>query len=54
MRTYVFTYRDSIGGGKRYIWAANEQEAMKRLKRFLKQYHPTRKYQIELEQVLPN
>lgn len=52
MKTYVFTYRDGAGGGKRYIWAASESEALKRLKRMLKQYHPTSNYQIELEQVL--
>ena len=53
MKTYVFTYKDNAGGGRRYIWAADEKEALKRLKRFLSQYHRTRKYTIELEQVLP-
>ena len=53
MKTYVFVYLDNAGGGRRYVWAANEEEARKRLKRYLYQYHPTRKYRITLEQVLP-
>ena len=52
MKTYVYMYRDGAGGGRRYILAANETEALNRLKMMLKQYHPTRKYHIELEQVL--
>ena len=52
MKTYVYTYRDGAGCGKRYITAENEAEALNRLKMMLEQYHPTRKYKIDLEQVL--
>ena len=52
MKTFVFTYRDNAGGGRRYIWASDEKAALKRLKRFLNQYHPYRKYIIELERVI--
>ena len=52
MKTFVYTYRDGAGGGRRYILAANETEALNRLKMMLNQYHPSRKYQIELERVL--
>lgn len=52
MKTYVYTYRDGAGGGKRYITAANEAEALNCLRMMLNQYHPTRKYHIDLEQVL--
>ena len=52
MKTFVYTYKDGSGGGRRYITAANGSEALNRLKMMLKQYHPTRKYQIDLEQVL--
>ena len=53
LKYYVYTYRDNAGGGKRNILAASEKEANKRLRQFLNQYHPFRKYHIELEQVLP-
>ena len=52
MKTYVYMYKDGAGGGRRCILAANETEALNRLKMMLKKYHPTRKYQINLEQVL--
>lgn len=53
VKYYVFTYRDNAGGGKREILAENANEAYKRLKQFLNEYHPFRKYQIELDRVIP-
>ena len=52
MKYYIFTYRDNAGGGRRWIFAASKAEALKRLKAFLNQYHPFRKYKIELENVM--
>lgn len=49
---YVFSYRDGAGGGKREILAENKDEALKRLKQFLNQYHPFRSYKIQLENVM--
>lgn len=54
MKYYIFTYRDNAGGGRRYIIAASKAEAFKRLKAFLNEYHPFRKYKIELENVMPD
>ena len=53
LKYYVYSYRDNAGGGKREILAENIEEALKKLKRFLNEYHPFRKYQIELEQIIP-
>lgn len=53
MKYYVFFYRDNAGGGRRYILAENAREAWKKLRRFLNEYHPYRRYSIRLEQVLP-
>lgn len=53
MKYYVFFYYDNAGGGRRYILASDEKDARKRLKRFLHNYHPFRKYTIQLEQVMP-
>ena len=53
MKYYIFTYRDNAGGGKRWILAENEKNALKRLKKFLHEYHPFRKFYIELEQIMP-
>jgi len=50
---YIYTYRDGAGGGKRWILADNELQALANLLEFLKKYHPTRHYKIELEQVMP-
>lgn len=52
MKYYIFTYRDNAGGGRRYILAASKTEAFKRLKAFLNEHHPFRKYKIELENVM--
>ncbi len=49
---YVFVYRDNIGGGRRYILAADRGIAERDLRRFLNEYHPFRRFIIELEQVL--
>lgn len=51
-KRYVYTYRDGAGGGRKAILAASEPEASELLLRFLHQYHPTRKYNIELENVI--
>ena len=53
MKYYVFVYRDGAGGGRRYILADDPKQAWKRLKQFLNEYHPFRRYHIRLEQVLP-
>jgi len=53
MKYYIFVYRDGAGGGRRYILAENAVDAWKKLRRFLKEYHPTRRYHIHLEQVMP-
>ena len=50
---YIYTYRDGSGGGKRYILADNELQALANLLEFLKKYHPFRHYKIELENVMP-
>lgn len=50
---YIYTYRDGAGGGKRWILAENEMQALANLLEFLKKYHPFRHYKIELEQVMP-
>jgi hypothetical protein len=49
MKYYVFTYYDNAGGGRREILADSKKEASKRLKQFLNEYHPFRKYQIIFE-----
>ncbi len=53
MKYYVYTYYDSVGGGRRYILAEDERDALKRLKRFLNEHHPFRKYTINLETIMP-
>lgn len=53
MKYYVFFYWDNAGGGRRYILADSKDEALKRLKKFLNEYYPFRKYHIHLEQVMP-
>lgn len=50
---YIYTYRDGAGGGKRWILAENEMQALVNLLEFLKKHHPFRHYKIELEQVMP-
>jgi hypothetical protein len=50
---YIYTYRDGASGGKRWILAENEMQALANLLEFLKRYHPFRYYKIELEQVMP-
>ena len=49
MKYYVFTYYDNVGGGRREILADSKKEASKRLRQFLNEYHPFRKYQIIFE-----
>lgn len=53
MKYYVFTYRDATGGGRRYILAENASDAWKKLRQFLNEHHPFRRYHIRLEHVLP-
>ena len=53
MKYYIFVYWDGAGGGRRYILAGDAKEAYKRLRRFLNEHHPFRKYHIQLEQVMP-
>lgn len=50
---YIYTYLDGASGGKRWILAENEMQALANLLEFLKRYHPFRYYKIELEQVMP-
>ena len=50
---YIYIYRDGAGGGKRWILAENELQALVNLLEFLKKHHPFRHYKIELEQVMP-
>ena len=53
MKYYVFRYWDNSGGGCRYILAIDATDAWKKLRRFLNEHHPFRRYRIRLEQVLP-
>lgn len=52
MKYYVFFYYDNAGGGRHQFLADNEKDAYKKLRRFLNEYHPFRRYKILLEQVL--
>ena len=53
MKYYVFFFHDNAGGGRRYILAEDARDAWKRLRRYLNEYHPFRRYHIRLEQVIP-
>lgn len=53
MKYYVFTFTDRRGGGRHFLLAPNEADAMKRLRQFLNRHHPFRHFTVHLEQVLP-
>lgn len=50
---YVYTYEWSAGGGRRYILASSEAESLKRLKQYLNEYFPFRKFTIHLDHIEP-
>lgn len=52
MKYYVFSYWDEKGGGTMNILEHDEKKAMKKLKQYLNKYHPFRKFQIKLDQVI--
>jgi len=53
VKYYVYIYWDNAGSGRHYILADSEENALKRLKSFLNEHHPFRKFIIKLEQVMP-